>query len=246
MVGCGGAEFFTVDSPDDLYDKLPAYDAARAKPPADLEKFSTVLSKSKLQYPNDKSVVDYDSFDGFKSPFFYALDGDLWFRVTKTITDHKVRSELREGPGDWHTGDREGHFWHATLWCPKPAKGIDSYTWMQIHGTYATFNYPPLRLMWVRNYDKKYDHLWAIVIVSDPYKEKVYEWIDMGKRPDRFFDANVTIRNNEMDIYIDGKLIKHYDMTYWSSVKNYFKAGVYVNRHDDHGEAAVVFKTLKQ
>ena len=243
VIGCGGTDFFTVDTPDDIYDKIPAYDADKCIAPYDIERFRPTLKKCKLQYPNG-TAVSYGKLRGFKAPYFYGLDDAVWFVVDKKADMEKIRSELRE-KGEWQTSEREKHLWHATLRCLKPKSGVDSYTWMQIHGNNATFDYPILRLMWVRNHEGFYDHLWAIVIVSDPYADKRYEWIDLGKRPDGFFDADVKIVDNSMDIILNGKRIKHYDVTYWQEVENYFKAGIYVNRHEDYGKAAVVFKNLK-
>jgi hypothetical protein len=203
-----------------------------------------VLKRCKLQYPNGTAVT-YGKFEGFKAPYFYAHDDQVWFSVEKTAQMHKIRSELREN-GAWFTSDKDGHFWHARLRCLKPKKGVDSYTWMQIHGTNDTYDFPILRLMWVRNYAGKYDHIWAIIIISDPFMEpKQYEWVDLGKRPGDFFEADVNIIDNTMDIEINGKLLKHRDVGYWQEVGNYFKAGVYVNRAEDHGRAAVVFQKLE-
>ena len=58
---------------------------------------------------------------------------------------------------------------------------------MQIHGTQKTHDYPLLRLVWVRQRKGIKDLLWAIRIVSQPYGDKKYEWLDLGKRPSGFF-----------------------------------------------------------
>ncbi len=242
--GCGVTDFYTIDGPDDIYDRIPAFDPRSDYAPYDLARFRPVLDRCKLQYPTG-TAVPYGKLRDVRRPYFFARDDAVWFVVHKSREMEKIRSELRE-KGDWHTDDVPGHSWHANLRCFKPKKGVDSYTWMQVHGTDDTFDYPILRLMWVRNYEGRYDHLWAIVIVSDAYvEEKVYEWVDLGKRPGGYFDVDVSFLDNRMEVSVAGKTIISRDVSYWERVANYFKAGVYVNRHDDAGSAAVAFQKLQ-
>lgn len=241
---CGVVDFYTVDDPDDSYDMIPVYEAGAVQIPYDLSKFRSVLEKSNLQDFEGKTVVRAGRFSGYVSPHFFALADKLWLISEKSKSQEKVRTELRQWPGAWQCDATTIHVWQARLHVLKPKTGIDSYTWMQIHGTKETFDYPLLRLMWIRKRQGISDHLWAIRIVSMPYTEKRYEWLDLGNRPDSFFDLRVETGDNWVGLYINNTLFKSYDVTYWSGVENYFKAGVYINRHDDSGKAAVVFETL--
>ncbi|MEA1920867.1 MAG: polysaccharide lyase family 7 protein [Campylobacterota bacterium] len=232
---------------DLVYDDIPMYDESNSSIPYEHEKFSDVIERSKLQLYTDGTTVDYGSLNNFKSPEFYVdNEENLHFVISKELDTLKVRSELREGPEviEWSSADSQGHFWVATLKCLKPDIGVDSFTWMQIHGTHETYNYPVLRLFWERSRAGKYDHLWAITIVSDPHTNNIYEYTDLGPRPADFFSAEVHIQNNIMDILINRKLIKTYNLTYWEEVKNYFKAGVYINRFGDGGEVSAIFQSL--
>ena len=230
--------------PDLVYDEIPLYEDNTSFPPYNYTQFQPVLDQSKLQIYHD-DVVDYGDFAGKKFPQFYVdTNQDLHFVIDKAADTLKVRSELREGPNSWSTADTEGHFWVGTLRCLKPKVGITSYTWMQVHGTSDTYNYPILRLLWIRDRDDVYDHIWAIVIVSDPDTPKIYEYIDLGARPDGLFTAEVHIKNNIMDILIDHDLKSTINVTYWEDVQNYFKAGVYIDRYSDGGEVSAIFQDL--
>jgi len=230
---------------DLIYDALPEYNATTSVAPYDLDKFKDVLDKSKYQYPYDNTMIDYGEFDAYKAANFYADENeDFYLILNKPHNTQKQRSELREGPNSWSTADTRGHFWVAQLRCFKPTPDLQSYTFMQIHGTQDTYNYPILRLLWVRNRVGVYDHIWAIVIISNPDEVKIYEWIDLGPRPDEFFDAAVYVVNNMMEIIINNNVIKTYNVSYWEDVQNYFKTGVYINLFEDGGVGAVAFREL--
>jgi len=237
-----------LENSDLTYDETPVYDESTSLYPADFDKFKGILKNSKYQYPHDTLTVSYDQYDGYKTENFYVdKNENLYFILTKEHDTPKRRNELREGPEsrEWHTSDADGNFWVSNIRCFKPKPGLQSYTWMQIHGTSNTFNYPLLRLLWVRNRGGIYDHNWAIVIISNPDEPKIYEWIDLGKRPDTFFDAAVYVQNNLMEIKINNKVIKTYNVSYWETVENYYKAGIYINLFKDGGEGVVAFRELQ-
>ena len=242
----------TVD-PDLVYDSIPVYDANSSFAPYAYDKFKSVLDQSRLQIYKDKgdtadsnnTTVEPGEFTDKKFPQFYAdAEENLHFTITKMANTYKVRSELKEQPATWSTADTEGHYWVATLKCLKPKVGINSYTWMQIHGTPDGFNYPLLRLFWERNRQNIYDHLWAVIIVSDPETPKIYSYIDLGARPSGYFTAEVHIKNNIMDIILNRSLKRSINVTYWQDEQNYFKAGVYINRYGDGGTVSAIFKEL--
>ncbi len=231
---------------DSTYDELPDYDPDLSFYPYDTQAFQTVLNHSKLQHPDNTVVVDYTAFTNVKAPYFYTdSEGILHMSIAKEANASKTRTELREGPSSWSLKEGENHTFSATLQCLKPKPGITSYTWMQIHGTTETYNYPILRLLWQREYKNLYDHLWAILIVSDPYQPTLYQWIDLGPRPEGYFTCEVIIEGMIMSILINHEPIDTHNISYWANVDNYFKAGVYIDRYEDGGEVSVLFKSLE-
>jgi len=231
--------------PDLTFDETPVYSESESDYPYDHARYQAVLDGSKLQYPHDNAAVEYGQFANYKSEGFYSdAEGRLYFTVPKEPETLKTRSELREQL-EWTTNDETGHYWVARLKVLKPKVGITSYTWMQIHGTNDSYNYPILRLLWSRNRSGQYDHLWAVVIVTTPEEEKRdYTYVDLGPRPDDFFDAEVHIFNNRMTILINRVEKDFRDIGYWQDVQNYFKAGVYINRYNDGGEVTAIYEKL--
>lgn len=253
---------------DLIFDALLPYSETNASAPYSLEKFQSVLNQSNYQYPHAETIVDKGEYGEFKSDAFYLNeDGDFHFALRKDYNTVKERSELRQvcrnpqtGEFDtnsgWKTSDKEGNFWVAEVRCFKP-EVTQSYTWMQVHGINGTditlndgtvvrsFNYPIIRLTWERYRDGVYDHIWAIVITSYPRTPKTYDWIDLGPRPDNFFKAEVHFQNNIMKVIINEILMTSYDVTYWEEEPNYFKAGIYINRFDDGGEAYIAYRKLR-
>jgi len=249
-LGCDFKQPPVLTDPDLEYDETPVYIEENANAPYDYEKFQAVLDISKLQYP-DPLQVDYGNFAGFKAANFYAdSNASLYFTTQKEVNEYKTRSELREGRA-WTTASQTGNYWVASLKCLKPAPGVSAYTWMQVHGPNEPqiHNYPLIRLQWIREYRDEqqvlqYDHIWATVIVSEPGEMLIYKNIDLGPRPDNFFRAEVYFKNNIMDVIINGKVLYTSNVSYWEEVENYFKAGVYINRVGDGGEATTIFSEL--
>ncbi len=253
VAGCGN-DTHPIEKP---VEPMPKYNEADAVAPYDFEKHQNLLNHSKLQYPDGETVIKAGEFAGYKSSFFYSdTNGSIYFCVDKPLSAKKTRSELR-AMQEWSTAEATPHNWYANLKLFIPDDSVNSYTWMQIHGNNGTYNYPILRLLWVRDYNGQKDHLWAIIIINTPREPNAntrsadsnitntYNWIDLGVRPSGFFNAEVDIRSNLMVISINGVVKVYTDVSYWSSVQNYFKGGVYINRHDDQGIATVVFKSLE-
>lgn len=245
--------------PDTIYDETPIYDEVNAKIPYDFDRHQGVLDISKLQYPNPLQV-DYGEFSGFKAANFYSDDnGSIYFTTQKEADAYKTRSELREGRA-WSTSSPTGHYWVAEVKLLKPKGGttpdgkkygLSAYTWMQVHGPNEPriHNYPLIRLQWQREFrdeqkELKYDHIWATIIVNEPGEMIIYKNIDLGPRPKNFFRAEVYFKKNILDILIDGKVLYTSNVSYWEDVENYFKAGVYINRFGDGGEATAIFNEL--
>jgi hypothetical protein len=232
---------------DLIYDNIPVYDETKTHSFYESGKFLDLIEHSKLQLFLKDTSIEYTDLIDFKSPEFYVDEEDnLNFTVYKEYNTSKVRSEIKEWPKslEWSTADTKVHSWVATLKCLKPKVGISSYTWMQIHGNFETYNYPVLRMIWQRNKDGIYNHLWAMVIVSNPHSQRIYEYVDLGEKPDGFFTAQVDVKDNIMKIMINNNLIKVYNIKYWQEVQNYYKAGVYIDRFGDGGSVSVIFEKL--
>lgn len=243
ILGCDARKPPEEVDQDLIYDEIPLYEESSSTPPYNHTKFQSVIDQSKLQYP-DEDNISQGNFANFKASYFYAdRNTTLHFTTKKEENTYKTRSELRQ-MNEWSTSNADGNYWVARLKCLKPKVGITSYTWMQVHGTSDTYNYPLLRLLWDRSRDGTYDHLWAVIIVTDSSTDKIYDWVDMGARPEGFFDAEVHIKDNLMTIMIDRKVITTRDVSYWEDVSNYYKAGVYVDKYDNGGEASVLFEEL--
>jgi len=249
------------------YDKVQDYDTIKTYPPYSFDKFKDVLDESNYQYLHSTTTIYNVEYNNFKFKAFYAdKNGDLYFSLDKKMDTIKERSELRQELVDpktgkpslnigWKTSDKNGNFWVAEVRCFKP-QYTESYTWMQVHGIkdvnitlndgsiVKSFNYPIIRLLWERYRDGIYDHIWAIVITSYPRTPKIYDWIDLGPRPDDFFDAEVHFKDNIMKIIINYNLVASYDVTYWGEEINYFKAGIYINRFSDGGKAYIAYREL--
>lgn len=243
MLGCNAKKPPKEIDPDSVYDVVPLYNELNSTPPYDYSKFQGAIDQSKFQYPHD-DLISQGNLVNYKASFFYAdSNATLHFTTQKPQNVYKTRSELRQ-INSWTTADTNGNYWVAKVQCLKPKAGITSYTWMQIHGTHESFNYPILRLFWERQRDRKYDHIWAVIIVSYPFTDKLYEYVDLGERPEGFFDAEVDMKDNFMTIKINNKVLVYKDVTYWENVINYYKAGIYINRYQDGGKASVLFKEL--
>lgn len=252
LAGCGNDTHPPQDQ-DEIYDPTPVYHSEEATAPYDYDKFRAILESSKLQYPEGKAVRNAGEFAGYQSEFFYCDTlSHLHFTVEKTKSMLKIRSELRE-IDEWKTSEPRIHSWRAELKTLKPEKGVDTYTWMQVHGSNDTYDFPLLRLAWVRNHEGKYDHLWAIIIINAPQEVDTgensepandYSWVDLGERRSDFFTVSVDMGNDTMVISLDDKVLVYKDISYWGDVLNYFKGGVYMNRHEDVGTATAIFNRM--
>ena len=253
---------------DLIYDKVPLYDENKALIPYSFDKFKDILNQANYQYPHAETIARAAEYDAFKTSTFYAnQDGDFYFTVSKEFNEPKVRSELRQvyiepisgdfnSSNGWKTSNSNGNYWISDVKCFKP-NALQSYTWMQVHGIdggnvvlkdgtiVKSYNYPFIRLTWNRYQYGIYDHLWAVIIISYPRSPKIYEWVDLGSRPDDFINAEVHIQSNILTIIINHVSVYTRDMTYWEDEPNYFKAGVYINRYEDGGTAVVAYRNIR-
>lgn len=251
LVGCGNDTHL----PGSNVEPMPNYSEANAFVPYSFERHIPLLDNAKLQYPDRETVIQAGEFAGYESDFFYSdASGNMYFSVHRSVSEKKIRSELR-AIQEWSTAEITPHNWSANLKLFVPDEGVTSYTWMQIHGSNKTYNFPLLRLVWIKNYSGKKDHIWAIIIINPPIESNsnsshpdvvnTYNWVDLGRKPTDYFNAKVEIQSNLMVISIDDIVKVSTDVSYWGSVQNYFKGGIYINRPDDQGVASIIFKDME-
>jgi hypothetical protein len=215
---------------------LYAYDT-----PYSVPTFHDALQESKLQFPKKKQV-DFGRFKGFARANFYLEKGRyMTFKARKRQKKVIVRSELRFGPQGWQVNSTRAKLLKSEFALAKPAS-IDQVTILQIHAEKPSV--PPLRVVWLRKHKGRNDHLWAIVRPS-PYHKKI-RYIDLGKRPNhRFTRVSVSVRNNQMKIWLNKKLRTTQSLRRWKGIINYFKAGAYLSGKKDIGMAIVRFRLLE-
>ncbi len=218
--------------------------------PYNLPKFQSVLNQSKLQWPQSSTEVSYGDFQGFQADHFYlSSEGYLTF---ETEDSNVKRVELRQGPQEWKTSTSTLKNMVGELKCFHP-ETIKEYSWMQIHDNSSfdgnNINKPFVRLAWRKLHQGQEDHLWAIIRTSHQADGSATS-IDLGKRPDSFFKAEIAVQNNQLVIKIDGVEKITQDVRYWEDSQNYFKAGVYLSGSvnndvpDGQKKAKVQFKSL--
>jgi len=213
--------------------------------PYSLEKFRSVLDKSKLQAP--KSSFDplysrkYGDFKGYSNKYFYLQDNK--YMVFYMCGDHN-RSELRF-KNDWKTDTKTPKIIEARLKLFH-LNAKREFTFLQIHADSTlvdkpTINKPLLRVVWYKKLRHLKDHIWAVVRLSGDVNQPYYQKIDLGKMPKGFFDVKVVVQNNMMYVYFNGEKKVALNVSYWQDYYNYFKAGVYLQ---DDGCGKILFEKL--
>ncbi len=242
---------------DTIYDTLPLSEDMNNYPYT--KKFKYVLDNSLYEKYSNTNIDINSSFnsiyfsDTFNRNLFY-LDSELnlVFSLNKQKKSPKIASQLIQKKS-WHTSDYPGNYLISMVKCYKPQE-INSYTWMQIHGLEKKdanesiyYDYPLVKLTWERNMKNEYDHIWAVVTKSSPGVDepKIYEWIDLGARPENTFSAELHIHKNILEIKIEYSTKSIQNVSYWKNVPSYFKAGIFIDSYLDGGEAAVSFSELR-
>ena len=215
---------------------LYAYEA-----PYKVASFRDVLKKSKLQLPN-KEQISFGNLRGVAKANFYLTNHRyMTFKARKRHKKPIVRSELRFGPEGWKVGSRRSKLLKSEFALDMP-RSIDQITILQIHAEKPSF--PPLRIVWLRKHKGKKDHLWAIVRPS-PYHKKIH-YVDLGKRPNnRFTRISISVRNNQMKIWLNKRLRTTQSLARWKGIINYYKAGIYLSGKHDVGMATVRYRLLE-
>ncbi len=230
----------------------PAGVASAAEAPYDLAKFQPVLNDSKLQAPKSSpAMIERGDFAGASNEYFH-LDGS-GERLVFTATGDSSRSELRQLTGDWDTATavEQALIARVKVLVPETPE-LEQFTFLQIHDKQTDdnggLNKPLIRLTWRKSRSKMKDHLWAGIRTPDDPTRPISlenlasEWIDLGPRPEGFFDAAIRVRDNRMRVTIDGEEKIDMDITYWAGLENYFKAGVY---NQDPGTSVAIFEELR-
>ena len=219
--------------------------------PYDLEQFRPVLDDSKLQAPTSSPAkIEQGDFAGQSNEYFFVDPTGQY--LTFTVTGDSNRSELRQMSGDWDTATATavGMAARVKVYVPETPE-LEQYTFLQIHDTTddpGALNKPLLRVTRRGQYRKTNDHLWAYIRVPADLSQPIStenldtEYVDLGPRPEGFFDAQVRIHEGRMTVTIDGETKIDKDVSYWNGLNNYFKAGVY---NQDPGTSMVEFASLR-
>ncbi len=218
--------------------------------PYDLEKFRPVLDDSKLQAPTSSpTLIEQGQFEGATNEYFF-LD-DTGQTLTFTVTGDSKRSELRQESGEWDTATSTPQRLVARVkvYVPETPE-LEQFTFLQIHDTTndpGSLNKPLIRITRRGDYRNTQDHLWAAIRTPADFDQPISLEnlatlnVDLGPRPEGFFDAEIRVHNSQMTVMIDGETKVDLDVSYWDGLANYFKAGVY---NQDPGTSKVEFESL--
>jgi hypothetical protein len=172
-----------------------------------LDKFKSVLNVSKLQAPtskyNPKYSIHYGKFKGIYNKYFYLENNRyMSFYMCEDDESEYKRSELRFRD-DFKVS--ENHYLKARVKV-FPLSEEKEFTFLQIHADANydnTLNKPLLRIVWRKEYNSVKDHLWAIIRLS--VTKANYLKVDLGKRPDKFFDFVIKINKSKLYIFLNGE-----------------------------------------
>ncbi|MBB3207308.1 hypothetical protein FHS27_003129 [Rhodopirellula rubra] len=219
--------------------------------PYDLEKFRSVLDDSKLQAPTSSPTkIKQGDFRGASNEYFF-LDKTGRY-MTFTVEGDSNRSELRQSTGDWDTATETPQRLIARVRVFVPEdEGLEQFTFLQIHDKKngsEGLNKPLLRLTRRSDYRDKQDHLWAHIRTPENGNEPISlknfatKNVDLGPRPEGFFDVEIRVQKSRMTVAINGQTKVDMDVSYWNGLNNYFKAGVY---NQNNGRSKVEFESLR-
>ena len=239
---------------DTIYDTLPSYDAQSCYP---YDSFSTLFDKSFYYLNNlpaqkiDREFAQIYYESNFEKKALYLdYENNLILSKSKEKNSSTTRSLIAQSE-PWFTS--QTHYFVSQVRAFKP-KTLQRYSFMQAHGVFKQdanrsiyYNYPLVDIRWEREYDDRYDHLWAVIIKSSPSDDepKIYDWVDLGARQDNHFSLEVHIAHNILEVKVDYKTKYIQNVSYWERVPTYFSAGVILNSYIDGGEAGVSFKELR-
>lgn len=229
----------------------PPVFGSEAAVPYDLKQFRAVLDDSKLQAPTSSPAkINHGEFAGASNEYFY-LD-DTGQHMTFTVTGDSKRSELRQMSGDWDTATTTPQRVVARVNVHVPEDpGLNQFTFLQIHDKKngdEGLNKPLIRLTRRGEYRNTNDHLWAHIRTPADFDQPISLEnlatlnIDLGPRPEGFFEAEISVHESRMVVKIEGETKVDMDVSYWDGLPNYYKAGVY---NQDPGTSKVEFASLQ-
>ena len=230
---------------------VPPVFGAEPEVPYDLEQFRSVLDDSKLQAPTSSPAkINHGEFAGASNEYFYLDDTGRY--LTFTVTGDSKRSELRQMSGDWDTATATPRRVVARVKVHvHEDPGLNQFTFLQIHDKKngdQGLNKPLIRLTRRGEYRNTNDHLWAHIRTPADFDQPISLEnlatlnIDLGPRPEGFFDAEISVHESRMVVKIEGEIKVDMDVSYWDGLPNYYKAGVY---NQDPGTSKVEFASLQ-
>ncbi len=200
-----------------------AYGQAEPQVPFDLEKFQPVLSECRLHSPRTSSpiAVSNGNFGGYELPGRFYLGADGTTMVLGTISNDRDRSELRHNTR-WSVLGEEKRL-SARLRFDKPvALGSkrSRLNFVQVYKPDESLG-PIVLVQWRGSWeaDGEEDQLGVFVQGAED--------LNLGPRPDGFFDLDVVVEHGILRIYIDNELKGTRDISRFSDSNVFFKTGNY-------------------
>ncbi|MFY0598904.1 MAG: polysaccharide lyase family 7 protein [Cyclobacteriaceae bacterium] len=210
---------------------VPVYDA-----PYDIPKFQGFIGGSKLQAPTSSTVASQSELkDGYSDNNFFVVEND---KMAFNQSGTSMRTELRHLE-NWNATDGNRSM-HATIDIVEQT--CEQVTVLQIHDDANAGNGPnkPLLRVYKHRTKSPENHLWAAIKVDNEGVNTSH--IDLGEDPGGYFDCDIKIVNERLQIEIDGVLKADKDISFWV-FPSYWKAGVYLQ---DEGEATAHFDELQE
>lgn len=214
--------------------------------------------------PGSKGELAVDSdFTGIVNENFYVDEASQAF-VFK-MEGYKLRNELRVLENFKTDEKNTFHRLSAELQIVNPYDSIkdskekNEITLLQVHnkGTIDDGNHgvgyiphPLLRVVWLGERNGIKNHFWAVVKnnalnckkiagqTRDPECNNSYVKYDLGaakaNAPTKF---DIIVGNQQLEIKLDGKTKVNHNLSYWTHMLSYFKAGVYNQFKNGQSEA---------
>ena len=263
LAGCGGGS--SSSSPSEPADPNHPTDPTETIAPHSIAKYQSILDNSDLQVSdpdgsegNKTSEVKNGAFDDYQSDYFYAEE-DTSYLVFK-MSNYKMRSEVRELENFDVSENGVKRTFYAEVKLPEidlamansPADH-DEVTFLQIHNKGTSSDgtgyipHPLVRIVWEQERNGLTGHYWAVLknnaldCSSDANAEGCsdsYTRYDLGEADlDDFTRFEISIFENTLSIEVNDESKANIDISYWSHLLSYFKAGIYNQFENGEGEA---------
>lgn len=264
LAGCGGSSSSSSPSePNQPTD--PTDPISKTVAPYSIGKYQAILDNSDLQVSdpngsegNKTSEVKGGAFEGYQSEYFYAEE-ETEHLVFK-MSNYKMRSEVRElenfdvsETGVKRTFYAEVKLPDIDLAMANSPADHDEVTFLQIHNKGTSSDgtgyipHPLVRIVWEQERNGLTGHYWAVLKnnaldcssnsnaagCSDSYDR-----YDLGAANlDDFTRFEISIFENTLSIEVNDESKAQIDISYWSHLLSYFKAGIYNQFENGEGEA---------